>query len=53
MQYTGGHLLIVDDEEGIRDTFKESLEASGYVCHTASGGQEALEALETLATGDG
>ena len=45
MQLSGAHILIVDDEDGIRDLFKQTLEAEGGVCHTASDGAPALELL--------
>ena len=38
-------LLIVDDEAGIRDMFKETLEECGYACLTASSGEVALETM--------
>ena len=41
------HVLVVDDEEGIRDMFKDHLEERGYICHTAPSGHAALEVLGT------
>ena len=41
------HILVVDDEEEIRDLYKDSLEESGHVCHGAASGNAALELLET------
>jgi CheY-like chemotaxis protein len=39
-----GPLLIVDDDEGLRESLREILEDCGYRVHTASNGIEALEA---------
>jgi len=36
-------ILVVDDEQAIRDVLSESLSESGYVCDIASDGSEALE----------
>ena len=38
-------VLIVDDEEGLRETYREALEAAGHICYTASNGKIALEVL--------
>jgi len=38
-------ILIVDDEAEIRDSLSEILKMAGYEVITASGGQEALQAL--------
>ena len=40
-------ILIVDDEEGIREMFKETLEDCGYACRTAPSGEVALEILSS------
>jgi cyclic di-GMP phosphodiesterase len=40
-------ILIVDDEESIREVLTSLLEACGYQCATAADGAEALKALET------
>ena len=45
MQKSKKRILIVDDEDGIRDLLKERLEEEGYTCHTASTGDAALEVL--------
>ncbi|MBI2855423.1 MAG: sigma-54-dependent Fis family transcriptional regulator [Chloroflexi bacterium] len=37
-----GKILIVDDEEGIRRLCHQALEGEGFLCETASNGQEAL-----------
>jgi two-component system response regulator (stage 0 sporulation protein F) len=36
-------VLIVDDEEDLRDLFSQVIEAAGYSAQTASGGHEALK----------
>jgi CheY-like chemotaxis protein len=41
-------VLIIDDEEGIRETFRMALELEGYDVHAAANGKEALEALEQM-----
>ena len=41
----GTVILVVDDEERIRDLFRETLETAGYSCLLASDGQEALDVL--------
>ena len=41
-------ILIIDDEEDLRDTLKLTLEFEGYRCHTAANGKEGLEALERI-----
>ncbi|HEX76757.1 MAG TPA: response regulator [Dehalococcoidia bacterium] len=38
-------ILVIDDEENIRQLFKETLEGSGYHVTTAQSGTEALELL--------
>ncbi len=38
-------VLVVDDEEHIREILRESLEAAGYPAETAADGQEALRRL--------
>ncbi len=40
-------LLIIDDEEYIRDLLKEMLEMNGYNCTSAAGSLEAREILKT------
>ena len=39
------HVLVVDDDEAIRDTLRFALEDSGYVVSEASDGLAALKAL--------
>ncbi|TVM16941.1 histidine kinase [Oceanidesulfovibrio indonesiensis] len=41
----GNAVLVVDDEEHIREILKESLEAAGYAVHTAANGREGLKKL--------
>ncbi|MEO5730641.1 MAG: response regulator [Byssovorax sp.] len=41
-------ILIIDDEDDLRDTLKLSLELEGYRCYTAANGKEGLEALERI-----
>jgi len=43
------HVLIVDDEEGIRESLSQIIEDDGYETATASSGEEAIKAVqETL-----
>jgi two-component system, OmpR family, response regulator MprA len=42
----GRPILVVDDEEVIRDTLADILAAQGYPVQTASNGAEALEAIQ-------
>ena len=44
-----GSILIVDDDNDIRETFAEALRMVGYVVHTAPDGKAALEMLAELA----
>lgn len=46
MYSSNRRVLVVDDEDGIRDLLKERLEEDGYTCHTASSGDAALEVLD-------
>jgi two-component system chemotaxis response regulator CheY len=41
-------ILIIDDEDDLRDTLKLSLELEGYRCYAAANGKEGLEALERI-----
>jgi putative nucleotidyltransferase with HDIG domain len=41
-----GNILIVDDEEPIRDVLASLLEAGGHTCTTAVNGAEAIERLQ-------
>jgi len=40
------HILVVDDEEEVRDTLRNVLKSLDYTPHTAEGGAEALEILK-------
>ena len=40
------HILVVDDEQPIREVFLMAIEHSGYQCQTAGSGQEALNILD-------
>lgn len=37
------HVLVIDDEQSVRDAFVLSLETSGYSVDTASSGEEGLQ----------
>lgn len=39
-------VLLVDDDEGLRDLYEEELEGEGYEVLTAKNGKEALQKLE-------
>jgi len=39
------HILVVDDEDLIRDSLSEYFKSEGFVCETAGTGREALEKL--------
>ena len=47
MKETGGTILIVDDEESIRDILYRKLKAEGYYCDVAADGREALRKVST------
>jgi len=38
-----GHVLVIDDDEGVRDTFSLTLEACGHDVVTADGGVQGLQ----------
>jgi diguanylate cyclase (GGDEF)-like protein len=42
----GAHVLVVDDEKGIRDSIQEAIQEAGYSCWTEASGDEALGFLE-------
>ncbi len=44
-----GKVLVVDDEDEVRQVLQEFLEAKGYEVHAAGSGPEALSTLETFA----
>src|SRR4051812_34875241 len=43
-------LLVVDDDEDIRETLQAVFESEGYLVTTASNGLEALDRLRTMPT---
>jgi DNA-binding NarL/FixJ family response regulator len=43
-----GHLLLVDDEPGLREAVQSYLEDSGYIVRVASNAQEAWQLLEQI-----
>ena len=45
MNYANARVLVVDDEETIRDVLKRALVDDGYQVSVAGGGQQALDAL--------
>ena len=45
MNYANARVLVVDDEESIRNVLKRALVDDGYQVSVASGGQQALDAL--------
>ena len=47
MKHDRKYILVVDDEDKIRDPLKLILEAEGYVCHVAPSGDVALQVLAT------
>lgn len=44
---SGGGILVVEDDEDIREAFKEALELEGYPVRTVSNGMEALELIRS------
>jgi len=40
------HILVVDDEEDVRDTLSSVLESLNYIPYTAASGEEALKILQ-------
>jgi CheY-like chemotaxis protein len=43
--FSGGYVLVVDDEEGIRDTLSEVIEMGGCSAIAAANGAEALKVI--------
>jgi CheY-like chemotaxis protein len=41
-------VLIIEDEEGIRETLQLALEFEGYDVHTAANGREGLDTLDRI-----
>jgi DNA-binding response OmpR family regulator len=46
MRHTNGSILVVDDDEDIRELLKVFLEADGYCVKVAADGLDALEQLQ-------
>ena len=46
MSTNSRHILVVDDEEEVRETLRSVLKSLDYIPHTAAGGAEALEVLK-------
>jgi two-component system response regulator (stage 0 sporulation protein F) len=42
----GEKVLVVDDDEGLRDLYKEELESTGYEVLTARNGREAVQRVQ-------
>jgi putative nucleotidyltransferase with HDIG domain len=40
------HIMVVDDNDTIRDTVRQTVEIDGYLCSTAASGVDALKILE-------
>ena len=45
MQEWKARILVVDDEEGVREVFRIILEEEGYLCYGAENGEAALSTL--------
>ena len=43
---SGKNVLVVDDQEAIRDTLETALDDEGFTVETAANGREALDILE-------
>jgi CheY-like chemotaxis protein len=43
-----GQIVIIEDDEGIRNTLREMVEIEGYSCQTAENGEEAFALLKRL-----
>ena len=43
-----GAILVVDDQEDVRDILREVLEQDGYVVYVAAGGREAIATLARM-----
>ncbi len=42
------HILVVDDEEDVRDTLQSVLKSMNYIPHVAADGNEALEIIKNV-----
>jgi CheY-like chemotaxis protein len=47
MPHRSRHILIIDDDQAIRDSLKMVLELEGYAVATAANGRDGLRELET------
>jgi CheY-like chemotaxis protein len=45
--FRAGRILVVDDEEAVRDIIVSMLASAGYECRDAAGGWEALALLKS------
>jgi len=43
-----GSVLVIEDDQGIRETLRLALEVEGYLVYTATNGKEALELLSNV-----
>jgi CheY-like chemotaxis protein len=43
----GEHVLVIDDDTGIREALRDVLQAEGYAVDVAADGSQALELLQT------
>lgn len=48
MSDPAGHILVVDDDPGVREALREMLSEEGYSVITAEDGQDALERLGAM-----
>lgn len=48
MKQVENTLLVIEDEETIREMLKLALEFQGYTVHTAANGEEGLDALRRI-----
>jgi YesN/AraC family two-component response regulator len=46
MSQDTAHILVIDDEEGVRDYYRHLLSKAGYDVQTVAGGEEAVRLLE-------
>ena len=44
----GRHILVVDDEEDVRETLQSVLKSMNYIPHVAADGHEALEIIKNV-----
>ena len=48
MESFKSHILVIDDDEGIRSLLKQFLNENGYLVNTASSASEALEKISII-----